>query len=387
MPATTVTTYNWGQPPYNRWSFQHMQSLFPTARLRRGVGPITALGSRPADVLNLPYTGLDGVQRPVCESLDETFSDAFLVVKNGEILAEHYRNEMAADSFHLLNSVTKSFVGMLAGILVEQGVLHADDAVTQHLPELANTAFDDTRVRHLLDMSAAVAYGEDYAEPHADFWLESAVIGWRPSLLTSESPATLLEYAKSLHDKDQPDGAQFHYRTVLTNVLGMVCERAGGRKLQNLLQAKLWSRLGPEQDAVIIVDQAGFPYVGAGMNACARDLARFGQMITQRGKLNGEQIVPASWIADTLSVEGHCKRIFADSEYGDFIPGGHYRNKLWVKDADKGVLLALGIHGQIIYMDQSSGVVIVKLSSQPESVAIEMFQDNFAAMDAIAAVV
>lgn len=387
MSGTIVTAHNWGQPPSNRWSFQHMQSLFPTARLRRGVGPITEFDSQPADVLNLSYIGLDGVMRPVRESLDETYTDAFLVLKNGEVLAEHYFNEMAADSFHLLNSVTKSFVGMLAGILVDQGLLHVDDAVTRHLPELADTAFADTKVRHLLDMSAAVTYDEDYAEPHADFWLESAVIGWRPGLVTRDTPGTLLDYANSLKQRDQPDGAQFHYRTVLTNVLGMVCERAGGRKLQNLLQSELWGRLGPEQDAVIIVDQAGFPYVGAGMSACARDLARFGQMLTQKGKFNGTQIVPATWIKDVLQVDDHCRRIFADSEYGDFIPGGHYRNKLWVKDADKGVLLALGIHGQIIYMDQSNDVVIVKLSSQPESVLIEMFQDNFAAMDAISAAV
>lgn len=385
MTETTVTPHNWGEPPLNRWSFQHMQSLFPTARLRRGPGPITPLSSRPENILQLGYTGIDGTSRTVRQSLEETYTDAFLVAKNGVVLSEDYFNNMAADSVHLLNSVTKSFVGMLAGILAGQGRLRTEDAVTHYLPELADTAFADTQVRHLLDMTAAVTYDEEYAEPHADFWLESAVIGWRPCLVNSETPASLLDYAKSLHQRDQADGEKYHYRTVLTNVLGMVCERAGGGRLQNLLQSQLWARLGPEQDASIIVDSTGFPYVGAGMSACARDLVRFGQMIAQQGKLNGEQIVPAGWIQESRQGDEHARQIFDISEYGEFIPGGHYRNKLWVKDADKGVLLALGIHGQIIYMDQSTGVVIVKLSTQPESVAMEMFKDNFAAMDAIAA--
>ena len=174
------TVDNWGYPPQNRQSFQHVQSLFPTARLRRGTGPITTFGSHSKDILNMTYAGADGSQRTVQQMFDDSYTDAFIVVKDNAILCEHYANGMAADSFHLLNSVTKSFVGMLAGIHISKGLIQETDLVTQYLPELADTAFSESTIRHLLDMTAAPKYGEDYTDRSADFWVEAAVVGWRP---------------------------------------------------------------------------------------------------------------------------------------------------------------------------------------------------------------
>ncbi len=387
MADDKVTSDNWGFPPFNRWSFQHVQSLFPTARIRRGAGPITQFDTEPRDLSDISYIGLDGSSRSVRQMLESSYTDSFLVAKKGAILCEQYFNGMAGDSFHLLNSISKSFVGMLAGIMVQRERLQADDLVSRYVPELSDAAFAQTTIRNLLDMTAAVKYGEDYADPNADFWIETAVVGWRPALVNDGSASTLLDYARSLQETEQLDGEKYHYRTVLTNVLGAVLERAGGRPLQDLLQTEIWTRLRPEQDAAIVVDRSGFPYVGAGMNACTRDLARFGQMIVQQGFINGEQIVPSSWIEDSRYGDARAKKIFAASEYGETMPGGHYRNKLWVMDSERGVLLAIGIHGQTIHMNMTTGVVIVKLSSQPESVALEMFQDTFAAMDTISEVV
>jgi CubicO group peptidase (beta-lactamase class C family) len=383
MAADKITSDNWNFPPFNRLSFQHVQSLFPTARIRRGAGSITEFDENPCDLADIPYIGMDGSNRTVKQMLDGSYTDSFLVVKNGTIVCEQYFNGMAADSHHLLNSVTKSFIGMLVGIMAEQGCLQEDDPVVRHMPELSGTAFSRTTIRHALDMTAAVEYGEDYADQNADFWVETAVVGWRPDLVNDGSALSLLDYAKSLQKREQLDGEKYHYRTVLTNVLGMVLERASGRTLQDLLQTEIWSRLGPEQDASIVVDRMGFPYVGAGMNACARDLARFGQMVVQRGFFNGDQIVPGDWVDDTRYGNTQTKLAFAAGEYGESLPGAHYRNQFWGMDSDRGIVAAIGIHGQTIYMDMGTGVVIVKFSSQPESVNQEMFMDTFTAMFAI----
>lgn len=376
------TVDNWGYPPQNRQSFQQVQSLFPTVRLRRGPGPITKFGDDPKDIVNIFYEGDDGAERNVSQMLEEGYTDAFLVVKDNAIVFEQYSNGMAADSFHLLNSVTKSFVGMLAGILISRGLIRETDLVTQYIPELVESAFSESTIRHLLDMTAAPKYGEDYSDPTADFWVEAAVVGWRPALKTKESARTLLAYAKTLTESEQLDGEKYHYRTVLTNMLGMVLERAGQSSLQDQLQNDIWRKLGPEQDAAIVLDSAGFPYVGAGMNACARDLARFGQMIIQQGEYNGEQVVPTDWIHDTRHADDQARINFARSDYGAMFPGGHYRNQVWVEDAEKGILVAIGIHGQVIYMNMRTQVVIVKLSTHPES-ASSLFQDGFLAMRAI----
>ena len=167
---------------------------------------------------------------------------------------------------------------MLTGILYEKGIIDPDKNVSDYIPEFKDTVFSETKLQHALDMSAAVEYGEDYSDPQADFWHETAIVGWRPQLVNAETPSTLFDYALSLQSKEQLDGEKYHYRTVLTNIVAMAIERATGERCQDLIEKHIWQKLRPEQDAAIVVDKTGFPYVGAGMNACARDLARFGLM-------------------------------------------------------------------------------------------------------------
>jgi CubicO group peptidase (beta-lactamase class C family) len=282
-----------------------------------------------------------------------------------------------------MNSMTKSFVGMLAGVAVERGLLDPEALVIEYLPGLDNSAWEGATVRHLLDMTAGACYHEDYTEPETDFWKETAVVGWRPELVDESTPATLYDYAKSLEGKDQENGAMFHYRTVTTNVIGMILEQVMGRGLGDLLTDEIWSKLSPRNDANVIVDKVGALYVGAGMSACTRDLANFGMMMINDGQFNGEQVISEQWIQDTVDGDSTSSQCYLGSEYAAF-GLTHYRNQVWVKDRDKSVMLALGIHGQIIYMDKSNEVVIVKLSTQPESANLDMFVDAFAAMDAIA---
>ena len=257
-PVPLVATANWGRPPHNRWSFQHVQQLFPTCRLARGEFASPVLPAQPRDLLSLSFPSASGETTSMREFLDSACCDAFLVVHGGRIVAEHYFNGMTSSSAHLLNSVTKSFVGMLAGIAVERGQLDPSSLVTLCLPELDNAAWRGTTVRQLLDMTAAARYDEDYANASTDFWMEAAVVGWRPELVTAETPRSLLDYARSLAGQDMENGTRFQYRSVATNVLGHVIERAMGTPLASLLETGIWSRLATAHDAAIVVDRSGF---------------------------------------------------------------------------------------------------------------------------------
>ena len=279
--------------------------------------------------------------------------------------------------------IVASFL-VLAGVAVAEGQLEPDALVTRYLPNFEGTAWSETTVRYLLDMTAGVDYQEEYADPQTDFWKEAAVVGWRPALVDDSTPTTLSEYARSLSGQDQLNGSRFHYRTVTTNVIGMILERVMGAPLGDLLSERIWSRLATRHEASIVVDRSGFPYVGAGMSTCARDLVNFGMMLNDNGQFNGQQIVPASWIEDTLRGDATSQQCFADGDYGEVMEGWHYRNQVWVADPGRGIMLAIGIHGQTVYMDRTSNVVIVKLSSQPESVDLALYLDAFAAMSAIA---
>jgi CubicO group peptidase (beta-lactamase class C family) len=164
-----ITTQNWLLPPFNRASFQRVAELFPTATLRRGNGPFTSLPSV-ADppgaaerVLGFTYTGIDGSERTIAQMLRDNYTDAFLVLQRGKVLLEHYENGMKADTLHLMNSCTKTWVGMLAGILAAEGVVDPAQKVSHYLPELAHGALRETTLQQALDMTAGVVYEEEYA--------------------------------------------------------------------------------------------------------------------------------------------------------------------------------------------------------------------------------
>lgn len=385
MSEKQITRDNWGYPPFNRDSFQNVQGLFPTARLKRGSGGASDIPVALKPLETIKFDNLGGNKLSIREMLDTTYTDAFLVLKNGVLVYEEYLNGMKADTLHLLNSVTKSFVGMLTGVLYENGVIDPEKYLSDYIPEFKNTVFSGTTLQHALDMSAAVAYGEDYADPKADFWHEAAVVGWRPHLVSAESPDTLFDYALALRDREKQhmDGEKYHYRTVLTNIVAMAIERATGEPCQELIEKYIWKKLRPEQDAAIVVDKIGFPYVGAGMNACARDLARFGLMLLNDGNYNGEQIIPASWVRATREGDEGYRERFSKSDYGEILPGGHYKNQVWVANIDN--MMCIGIHGQLIYIDQSKGLVIVKLSSWPESHDDFLLATTVLGIDAISA--
>jgi len=384
MTDLNYSTANWNKPPNNRHSFQHMSDLFATARIAKGSVQTTPLQSQLKDFSQTPYPVGGGQTEPLQHFLDSTFTDAFLIMHHGVILTEEYRNNMQADTPHLLNSVSKSFVGMAAGIAIGDGALETNQLVSHYLPELAESAFRDTTVANALNMTSAVAYSEDYDSPLDDFWHEAAVVGWRPDLQTAETPQSLLEYCQRRRHTEQQEGEHFHYRTVLTNLCAAVIASATDTPFVDFLTEQLWQPLGPQTDANVVIDGTGAPYMGAGMSACARDLARFGEMLRHDGYYNGKQIVPQSWVQKTREGTPELKRLFAASDYGPMLPSGHYSNQVWA-DPGAGELLCIGIHGQTIYVNRDKHLVCVKLSSQPFPTDLELYAATYRALRALAA--
>ena len=370
-----INTENWLEEPNNKESFQKVESLFESVRIKRSSQEPSRLSQNLNSLDSIQIQDIEGQNKTFREMLTSTHTDAFLVLKDGEILFEEYFNGMKPDSFHLMNSITKSFVGMLVGVLVDKGILDISDKVSKYVPELKEGSFSNTTIQSALDMSSAVKFEEDYDDPLCDFWKESAVVGWRPDLVDESSPSSLLDFAMSLKDTEQEEVGGYHYRSVLTNVIAMVVERATNENLKDLLEKHIWHKLKTEQDAVIVVDKEGLPFAGAGMNACARDLARFGYMILNDGAYEGEQIVSKEWIDSTREGGDGYKERFADSDHGEMLPGGHYKNYMWVSNPEE--MMCIGIYGQTIHINRNTGVVIVKFSSFPEPAEELMFANTF----------
>lgn len=351
MQRNGITLANWQDPEHTAWSYRHMRELVPTARVGRGEG------TSPLSVAE-PGHGELAVERLLAD--DRT--DGLIVLHDGAVLLEEYRRGMQADDVHLLQSVSKSITGTLAGILVDRGALAVDQPVTTYIPELAHTSFAGASVRHLLDMRAGTQFNEDYADPDSDLRASEAQFGWAPG---PRPAGDALAYLSHLANH-RAHGGRFEYRSILTDVLGLVIERAAGIPFAEAVSREVWSPIGAELGAYITVDADGFPVADGGLCVSLRDLARFGRLVAENGVADDRRIVPARWLADTLAGGADSAEAFAQSEHGTELPGGHYRNQWWVP-AGHQVLLGMGIHGQFLFVDRHSRTVIALLSTWPTS--------------------
>ena len=186
-----------------------MSALFQTTQIRRSGDRTSNLKYALEDLSQLPYPVSKNETRPLQHFLNSTYTDAFVVLQDGVVITEQYFENMSQQTPHLLNSVSKSFVGMLAGIAVDDGALAADHLVSTYVPQLADSAFQYTTLQTALDMTAAVEYSEDYDQRTDDFWHEAAVVGWRPDLQTDTSPRSLLDYCQRRSHTEQGEGAPF----------------------------------------------------------------------------------------------------------------------------------------------------------------------------------
>jgi hypothetical protein len=285
-----------------------------------------------------------------------------MVLDHGDVVLEEYRRGMRANDVHLLQSVSKSITGTLTGVLADRGVLGVEDPVTAHVPELEGSSFDGATVRHLLDMRAGTRFDETYADPASDLRASEAQFGWAPG---PRPAADAVTYLAGLHNH-RPHGGRFDYRSILTDVLGLVIERAAGAPFAQALADELWSPMGAETDAHVTVDAEGFAVADGGISVSLRDLARFGRMVLEDGVVEGSQVVPRAWLDDTLSGAEDSAAAFAQDEHSADLPGGHYRNQWWVPAGHR-TFVGLGIHGQFLFADRTSGVVIGVLSTWPVS--------------------
>jgi CubicO group peptidase (beta-lactamase class C family) len=382
-PEDRVTLENWQLAPYNRWSFHHVREVVPTARVARGPGLPHELGSAPAPVAELAVVRTDGSASTVGDVMATTDTDGWLVLGPSGVLAEEYPGPMRPDTTHLLMSVTKSFIGCVTGILADQGVLDLEEPLTRYVPELATSGYDGATARHLLDMRSGISFSEDYLDLSAEVRVLEEVIGWRPRGETPV-PTSMYDYLATL-SKAGPHGGPFSYRSCETDVLGWVCERASGQRMPELLSQVLWSRIGVEFDADLAVDLAGAGMHDGGLSTTLRDLARFGRLLLHEGAAaDGAQVVPSWWVEDSYAGGPDSREAFAASPTDTRMPGGMYRNQFWFPFPDRRLLLCLGIHGQMVYVNPEAAIVAVKVSSWEYPQHAAFLFDTIAAFDAIA---
>ncbi|WP_313527681.1 serine hydrolase [Shinella sp.] len=373
-----IPRQEWDRAPWNRWTFQHVRDMMPTTQVWRGPGPVSPLPVNLQPVDAIPFE-VDGQYATIGSFLETAYTDGLLVLHRGSIVAERYLNGMAPHTLHLSQSVAKSIVGTLAGILIGRGLVDPAALLTYYLPELEATAYRGATVQHVLDMTSGVLFDETYTALDSHMAQLDAASGWKDRW-NPTWPLHVWDLILSLKDLECPHGASFRYRSIETDVLAFVLQRATATPLAELVSRELWAPMGAEEDACFTVDAAGYALGDGGFNATLRDYARFALLHLRGGEVNGRRIVPAEWITGTRF--GADPALFGGI-YHDVLPVGAYHNQFWIEDTARGAYMARGVFGQLIYIDPEADFAAVILSSWPEFVSTVRTRTALAAVRAI----
>jgi CubicO group peptidase (beta-lactamase class C family) len=368
---------NWDLPPFNRWSFLNMRSLFPTADVKSHCGGVKPLPVASQDLLSIQFADHEGTDTTVSEFIDNTYTDGFMVVHRDSVITENYYNEMLPDTPHLSQSVAKSIVGCLAGILCDQGILDVEAPLVEYVPELSASGYKDAKLSHALSMTSGVQFVEDYNAPYSDMTRIDIACGWRPVPEGGEQP-TIRDVILSL-PRIRPHGAIFNYRSVETEVVAWAIERATGQSLSELVSKLIWQKIGAEHDAFFTVDKAATAVASGGFNATLRDYARFGLMMQNNGMAGDTRVVSKSWVDSCASGDNSLYR----APYTDTCPQGAYNNFWWIDNVEKGDFMARGVFGQMIYINRMAQMTIIKLSTWPDYKKPDFTKNSLLAFRAI----
>lgn len=277
--------------------------------------------------------------------LDSSGTTAFLVVRNDKLLYERYFNGYDQSSIHTSFSMAKSFASGLVGIAIEEGHIESvDEPITNYIPELRekDERFESITIRHLLTMSSGIRYEEGGDLP----WSEDADD-------TKTYYATdLRKLALSCWIEGEP-GEYFEYNNYNPLLVGLILERATGMPVAHYLQEKLWKPMGMEADGSWSLDSisSGFEKMESGVNARARDFARFGMLFAEEGNWEGKQLISRGWIDESTRVDTSTD------------PSQDYQYFWWVNtpDGETSHFSARGKYGQYIYVAPEKDLVIVRL--------------------------
>jgi CubicO group peptidase (beta-lactamase class C family) len=354
---------HWLDADINSFNFRNSAQIFETRTVAKG--PATsALPAGPKAAMPANYENW----------ARRTYTNALLVIHDGKVVFEDYRNRTTPEDRFISFSMAKTITALLVGLAVEDGkIASIDDPVSRYVPELAGGGYDGVSIRHVLQMRSGVAYEERY-----DF-------GDKPSLAALIHMNAIVANKERFADrattigKAAEPGSRFNYATLDTAVLGWVVERATGEKLASYMSRRLWQPLGAEADGFWIADGpqgVGRELSGMGYNARLRDFGRLGLMLLNKGKAGGRQVVPEAWVRQQTTMIPFA----ASAALG---LGKGYGFQTWQLDSEPGAYSAVGLAGQFIYVHPASNTVIVKLSHfpnpEPEGI-VEETLDGFHAI-------
>ena len=337
-------------PELNYLTFQHMDQLFATRPVAAG----NAIRELPREERDIGDSFVfEGKQQNLEAFLESTSTNALLVIKDGKIVKEIYRNASTDQTRFMSFSMAKSMLATMVGIAISEGkIASVEDRVVDYLPDWKGTAYADVTILNLLRMRSGIDWKEIY-EFGSDTQLttvhDNSLVGYK---------YRWCDYARNEAKPLNEQGSTFNYSTLDTSVLGCVLEAATGMKGADYMSERIWKPAGMEASAYYVLDGAetvGREFYGAGFNATLRDYGRFGLLMLENGAVEGNQIVPKAWVEASTATPDDSKLVDPDAGLG-------YGYQWWTVDGTD-AYSAIGLFNQFTYVDRANNVVIVKLAA------------------------
>ncbi|WEN14224.1 serine hydrolase [Rhodanobacter sp. AS-Z3] len=347
----------WSQAEHTA-RFPRMYEIFPADRVAHG----TQVHALPQGTALLPQwkdgvTTLDGY-------MTAHHLAGVMVLQHGRIRLQRYAAGFDAGKRWTSFSVAKSVTSTLLGIALRRGDIHGmDDTLDTYVPQFRDTAYAKVTVEQLLTMTSGVRWNEDYADPHSD------VAQMYRSACEHGQPHVISYLAKL--PREYPAGTHWNYNTAETDLLGILVQRATKKSLAEYLSQTIWQPYGMASDAYWLKDDCdGSDTGGSGLSATLADYARIGQFMLDGGRIDGQPMIADAWMHGAMRKQQ------------DVASPGHGYGYLWWTDSD-GSYAAIGIYGQMVYVDPARQLVIVQVGAWPQATSKALVASRRAFIEAV----
>lgn len=330
-------------------NFRSMDQIFPT-KIIHCAGQPYIFQTDLCD-LNTSYQ-FQGETRTMLDFLERTGNTGILILKDDFIIYENYSQGYTKFDKITSWSVAKSFISALIGIAIDEGHIDSiDEHITQYMPELKKSGYNNVTIKQILQMSSGIKFSEAYEDKNSDI----SRLLYKLFLYMRPIEKMILNYPSKF-----PSGDYFEYVSLNTQILGLLLRRVTGQDMVSYLEKKLWQPMGAESDAYWLTDNYGTEVTFCGMNCTLRDYAKFGLVYLHNGYFNGKQIIPKSWVKEsTIPEYPHLQPGATDERYFKW----GYQHHWWIPEGSLGDYCATGAWGQYIYINPEKNFVGVKTGS------------------------
>ncbi len=338
--------------------FSRMNEIFPADRVTHG----SHVHALPQGTALVPRWNDEATT--LASYMKQHHLAGVMVLQDGRIRMQRYAPGFGPEQRWTSFSVAKSVTSTLLGIALRRGDIHSlDDTLETYIPQLRDSAYAKVTVRQLLTMSSGVRWNEDYADPHSD-------VAQMYRRACENGQPHVVSYLAKL-PREWPAGSHWNYNTAETDLLGVLVQRATGKSLASFLSEAIWKPYGMAADAWWLKDECdGSDTGGSGLSATLADYARIGQFMLDGGRIDGKPVIAEAWMKGALRRQEDVDS--PDRGYG----------YLWWTDAD-GSYAAIGIYGQMVYIDPARKLVIVQVGAWPQATSKQLVASRRAFVAAV----